>query len=377
MPCHHLVERLAKQHRVFYVNNFAALRDLDHHDFSRCLSKVSGLFKGRKNPHLYARNHCDGVHVWQPWVLPTPRFAIIQKINIFLLKSSLQKLYRNYSITKPIFWTRLPTQIVWDAIQGLERSALVYQSIDKFPEHPRIARSLRSRYAESERLFNKYADLVFASARGLYEEKRFYHSNTHFLPNGVSAGFAEQPTRRIDLMEIIEGPVVGFAGALGTATDIPLLCELAKALPKVTFVFLGTIDRTKSVDTLECLPNVYLQGLVAHAELMSWFQYFDIGLMPYRLNHYQDYTFPSKLAEYLMAGLPIVATRLPELEAFSEVVEIADSTQEMVQQISNLLAKGSRTDPTLVEARKRTASTLTWEAQINKVEIELSRILLH
>ena len=33
MPCHHIVELLAKQHRVFYVNNFGGLRDLDCHDF--------------------------------------------------------------------------------------------------------------------------------------------------------------------------------------------------------------------------------------------------------------------------------------------------------------------------------------------------------
>jgi glycosyltransferase involved in cell wall biosynthesis len=374
MPCHHLVERLSKHHRVFYINNFGALRDLDQHDFSRCVNKVSGQLKGRRNPHVRVENQCEGVHVWQPWVLPTPRLAVIQKVNAWLLKRSLRALYREYLITKPVIWTRLPTPIVWEAIQGLERSALVYQSIDKFPEHPRIAGSLRARYRVSDRLFNQHADLVFASARGLYEEKRLYNGNTHFLPNGVSASFAEQPVHPIDLMEVIDGPIVGFAGALGTATDIPLLCSLAKALPHITFVFLGTIDRTESVDALERLPNVHLQGLVPHAELMSWFRYFDIGLMPYRLNHYQDYTFPSKLAEYLMAGLPIVATRLPELEAYSEVVDIADSSHEMVQHLERVLASDMRRVPEELERRRQVASRLTWEAQIEKIETEFEAL---
>jgi glycosyltransferase involved in cell wall biosynthesis len=374
MPCHHLVERLAKTHRVFYVNNFGALRDLDKRDFLRCVSKVSGLLRRHNNPHCRVEDQCERVHVWQPWVLPTPRLAFLQKINVALLRRSLKKLYEENDIQAPIIWTRLPTPIVWESIQGFERSALVYQSIDKFPEHPRIAESLRSCYAKSERLFNQHADLVFASAHGLYEEKVLYHPNTHFLPNGVSASFAEQPTHRIDLMETIKGPVVGFAGALGTATDIPLLCELAEALPEVTFVFLGTIDRTESVDALESLRNVHLQGLVAHAELISWFRYFDIGLLPYRLNHYQDYTFPSKLAEYLMAGLPIVATRLPELEAYVEVAEIADSVQEMVENIERILASNTRQGPEQIERRKHIASRLTWEAQIVKVEDELEAL---
>ena len=45
MPCHHLVERLAAKHRVFYINNFGALRDLDWHDMRRCVDKVAGFLR--------------------------------------------------------------------------------------------------------------------------------------------------------------------------------------------------------------------------------------------------------------------------------------------------------------------------------------------
>ena len=144
----------------------------------------------------------------------------------------------------------------------------------------------------------------------------------------------------------------------------------------MTFIFLGTIDRTESVDKLERLPNVHFEGLVTHAELLSWFQYFDVGLMPYRLNHYQDY-FPSKLAEYLMAGLPIVATRLPELEAYVEVVDIADTAQEMVEKIERILKSDTRHSISNVQRRKQIADGLTWEAQIVTVEAELKRLEEH
>jgi glycosyltransferase involved in cell wall biosynthesis len=116
---------------------------------------------------------------------------------------------------------------------------------------------------------------------------------------------------------------------------------------------------------------------VPHHELASWFQYFDIGLMPYKINAFQDYTFPSKLAEYLMAGLPIVATRLPELEYYQEVVKIADTPEAMMTDIRQLLESGSRSNPELLKQRKEVAAALTWESQIVKIEDVLEEALVH
>jgi glycosyltransferase involved in cell wall biosynthesis len=375
MPCHHLVERLSKTHRVFYINNFGALRYLDRNDVSRCIDKVVGVFRGAKNPHVQV-DHASDVMVWQPWVLPSPRLGLIGRLNRWLLSRSLKKLYRQFEIHKPIIWTRLPTDLVWDILPDLDKQILVYQSIDKFPEHPRITDDLRGRYRAVERKFNEQADVVFTSAKGLWEEKRQFNENTHFIPNGVSESFATANLMEIPQMESIEGPVVGFAGALGTATDIEWLVRLATAMPDVTFVFLGTIDRTEPLLGLDALENVILQGLVPHQELISWFQYFDVGLMPYKINAFQDYTFPSKLAEYLMAGLPIVATRLPELEHYQEVVDIADDVETMAADIRNLIESGSSSNPELLKQRKEVAATLTWESQIAKIEDALEEALV-
>ena len=372
MPCHHLVERLSKTHRVFYINNFGALRYLDRNDLSRCLDKVAGVFRGAKNPHVQV-DHASDVVVWQPWVLPSPRLGLIGRLNRWLLSRSLKKLYRQFEIHKPIIWTRLPTDLVWDILPDLDKQILVYQSIDKFPEHPRITDDLRGRYRAVEREFNQQADVVFASAKGLWEEKRQWNENTYFIPNGVSESFAAAQLVTIPQMERISGPVVGFAGALGTATDVEWIVQLARGMPDVTFVFLGTIDRTEPLRGLDSLKNVILQGLVPHHELISWFQYFDIGLMPYKLNKFQQYTFPSKLAEYLMAGLPIVATRLPELEHYQEVVDIADDVETMITDIRRILQSGSRREEALIEKRRAVAAELTWEAQVENIERTLER----
>jgi glycosyltransferase involved in cell wall biosynthesis len=284
------------------------------------------------------------------------------------LTLSLRKLFSKYQIQNPIIWTRLPTDLVWSVIQGIEKKLLIYQSIDRFPEHPRINDQLRTRYRESERSFNLSADLVFASARGLYDEKRKLNSKTFFIPNGVSEKFAAANCFPIASLEALNGPIVGFAGALGTATDNKLLATLAKAMPKVNFVFLGTIDRTVCLHGLEKLGNVTIGGLVSHHELISWFTYFDVGLIPYLINDFLHYTFPSKMAEYLMAGLPIVSTRLPEVSYYEEVVDIVDTVDEMVFAIQTIVAGSSRWDEELIAKRKQVAQGLSWETQVKKIE---------
>ena len=135
MPCHHLVAELAKEYRVFYIDNFGALRDLTIHDAARCFDKLKGGLGAKPS-----RQEQRKVDVWQPWVIPSPRTKVIKALNVGLLKRSLAALYSKYDIERPIIWTRLATDLAWEVIDGLERSLLIYQSIDKFPEHPRIAR---------------------------------------------------------------------------------------------------------------------------------------------------------------------------------------------------------------------------------------------
>ena len=189
-----------------------------------------------------------------------------------------------------------------------------------------------------------------------------YNANTHFLPNGVSESFGRVVPHQIELLQSLKVPIVGFAGALGTATDIELLYSVAVALPAINFVFVGTVDRTVSISKLEALANAHLIGVVEHCDLPAWLSGFDIGLMPYCINQFQDYTFPSKLAEYLSFDLPIVSTRLPELKPYEEVVSIVDNAEEMIVAIEQAISGNLKTNRRLQEKRAEVVASLTWES---------------
>jgi len=127
MPCHHVVERLARRHRVFYIDNFGGVRDLHVSDAKRAWRKLTGLrhrSTGGVQSAESASRACDEIVVDRPVIIPTPRIRLLQVINGWILNRRVKTLVREYQIEKPIIWTRLPIELVWRAISGVDRSLL-------------------------------------------------------------------------------------------------------------------------------------------------------------------------------------------------------------------------------------------------------------
>jgi glycosyltransferase involved in cell wall biosynthesis len=70
-------------------------------------------------------------------------------------------------------------------------------------------------------------------------------------------------------------------------------------------------------------PNVHVLGPRPYAELPAYVQSFDVGIIPYVENDWTRAVDPLKLLEYLAAGIPVVASPLPEVEKYRDVVRIA------------------------------------------------------
>ncbi len=49
MPCHHVAERLANRHRVFYIDNFGGIRDLTWSDCGRALRKIRSVVSQKEH----------------------------------------------------------------------------------------------------------------------------------------------------------------------------------------------------------------------------------------------------------------------------------------------------------------------------------------
>ena len=87
-------------------------------------------------------------------------------------------------------------------------------------------------------------------------------------------------------------------------------------------------------------PSTSWQERVAPDEAERFARYaaeFDIGLIPFVRNTLTEAVNPLKLMEYYALGLPVLATRLPELEAIGGPLRLASTAEEFCGNLRDLL----------------------------------------
>jgi GT2 family glycosyltransferase/glycosyltransferase involved in cell wall biosynthesis len=157
-----------------------------------------------------------------------------------------------------------------------------------------------------------------------------------------------------------ERPVIGYFGAISEWFDMPLVTAAARAHPEWRFVLVGS---TFGCDVTQAkrLPNVEFIGEVPYADLPGWVHSFDVCTIPFIINELTSCTNPVKVYEYLSAGKPVVATRMPELEAIADQVYLADGAAQFAAQLEHALDDARRGGR--AAARSAWASEHTWQAR--------------
>ena len=87
-------------------------------------------------------------------------------------------------------------------------------------------------------------------------------------------------------------------------------------------------------------------------------------LLPYVIDDFTRHIQPAKLFECLAVGKPVVATRLPSLEPFSDLVSLATNIEEFDQALAEAAVEN---DPELRERRKEVARANSWERRYQEI----------
>ncbi|MBI5275313.1 MAG: glycosyltransferase [Burkholderiales bacterium] len=167
-------------------------------------------------------------------------------------------------------------------------------------------------------------------------------------------------------------PVVGYFGAISEWFDMKMVVAAAKQRPGWRFILVGS---TFGCDVAEAgkLPNIEFTGEVPYAELPSWVHGFDVCVIPFVLNELTSCTNPVKVYEYLSAGKPVVATRMPELEAIADQVLLADDADGFVRQVERALQHGR--DPEQAQARRDWAAQHSWASRAQQLSEALDALV--
>jgi glycosyltransferase involved in cell wall biosynthesis len=102
---------------------------------------------------------------------------------------------------------------------------------------------------------------------------------------------------------------------------------VARAHPDWQFAIVGPVLAGAEGDlaALARIPNVTVEGAIAHRDVPATLARFTVGMIPFRKSPLTAGVNPNKLYEYLAAGLPAVATSFsPDIAAEDGVIALAD-----------------------------------------------------
>ena len=196
-----------------------------------------------------------------------------------------------------------------------------------------------------------HIDLALASAASLRAElEQKLSTPVAYVPNGVDVEHYEYvlvhdsaATVPPVMREVLQAgrPVVGYFGAMAPWLWYPMLNELARLRPDLSFVYLGP-DYLGGSTKLDMLPNVYALGAVDYAVLPYHAQHFDIAIIPFKPGDIARTTSPLKLFEYFAMGKPVVVTAgMSECEQFGEVLT-ASSVEEYSSRIDEAMGRAGQ-----------------------------------
>jgi UDP-galactopyranose mutase len=349
----HLMTRLARHHRVFFVEEPR---------------------EGDGPARLETRVAEGGVRVVVP-VLPrsagdgadgaSGRDAVMAALLSGLLEAE--------EIRRFVFWTYTPMALPMS--RHLRPSAVVYDCMDDLSGFLGAPPALR----ELDGRLMAIADLVLTGGHSLYEARKGQNPNVHPFPSSVDVHHFARARRGgpdPDDQRHLPRPRIGFAGVIDERMNLDLLAGVAAARPDWQLVLLGPVVKIDPA-SIPRRDNVHLLGMKSYQSLPEYMAHWDVGVLPFALNAATRFISPTKTPEYLAAGLPVVSTSIRDVVRpyrDLELAEIADDVPEFVAAIERALDR-ERTD--LHGAADAYLSQHSWDDTASRIRSLMLRAIAH
>ncbi len=308
-----------------------------------------------------------------PVVLPFgSRFPGVNVINQRIIAQSIKSAMCELDFNRSILWTYLHTSCHLMGLLG--ESFLVYDCVDEHSAYDGFNAGL---VKSMEKKLLQSCDLVFCTARGLYESKQAYCKEIFLSPNAADIDHFRQADRTEtpvaeDLKELPH-PILGFVGAIKEWIDLDLIGEVARSFPQGSVVMVGPVGANIDISSLQSLTNVHFLGHRDRQLLPRYLKGFDVCLNPFRENELTSTVSPLKFYEYLASGRPIASIPMPEIMDFSELVEFGGGPEGFTAAVSRAL----KDTPRKKAARLQKALENSWESRAEFMMEQIEKYYTH
>jgi glycosyltransferase involved in cell wall biosynthesis len=350
----HLFRHIVGRYDVAWVESIGhRAPSLSLTDANRAWEKARSMF-ARRQSHPSATSGPRPTTLIAPRALPWHGLAPVRQLNRLTLGRQIAVALGADAKRRDdvILVTNSPPSV--PVVGRLGERASLYFCMDDYltlpGTDPEMLRPLE------QALLSK-VDAIVVTAKALLERKRCHTGRGYYLPQGVNYDHFATPRPVPAEIAGLVRPIIGFAGGIGSALDVPTLEQVADAIPGGTLLLVGPIQDAACIPKR---PNVVVLGPRPYDALPAFVQAFDVGIIPYVDNEWIRAVDPLKLLEYLAAGIPVVASPLPEVAKYSEVVTVAPLGAAFAAAVVQSVGDPARA------ARQAVARANQWEARAER-----------
>lgn len=250
-----------------------------------------------------------------------------------------------------ICWLYHPMQI--DNLYFTDWDAVIYECYDQYSAAPRLSESRMRDIVENERIIMNKSDIVFVTSEELYRDKMNMNKNIYLMENAVDYDMFVCET----VEKARDDVTIGYIGRINERVDLSLIRILAEKRKDWKIVMIGEIE--VDIGEIAGRSNIIFRGKMKYSNMVHTARSFDVCIIPYKTDiEFNKYADLMKIYEYSAMGKPIVSTDLPCARRRSNVVRIAQESDEYIRMIEEAIRENNAD---LIKKRTEYAKMHTWD----------------
>jgi len=183
------------------------------------------------------------------------------------------------------------------------------------------------------------ADAAFANCEPVARWLKDEGLEALVVPNGMDApgDIANWPVP--GRLKTLPRPIVGYCGNLSHRIDWDLIEYLSEAQPNWSIVLIGEGAKDERHARVVARPNVHALGVLPYEIAQRHIAAFDAAMIPHEASTLSEHMNPLKLYVYRSMGIPVVSTKIANLDDLADEIRTADSPEAFVTGLEEAIAE--------------------------------------